>query len=36
MRTGNGEVPEPEMNTDVTKSSKESTNTSSAEAAIAG
>ena len=36
MRTGSGEVPAPEVNTEVTKSSNESTNTSSAEAAIAG
>ena len=36
MRTGSGEVPAPEVNTDVTKSSNESTNTSSADAAIAG
>ena len=36
MRTGSGEVPAPEMNTDVTKSSNDSTKTSSAEAAIAG
>src|SRR3954454_632402 len=36
MRTGRGEVPAPDVNTDVTKSSNESTNTSSAEARIAG
>ena len=36
MRTGSGEVPAPDVNTEVTKSSNESTNTSSAEARIAG
>ena len=36
MRTGSGEVPAPEVNTDVTKSSNESTNTSSADASDGG